>query len=124
MKNLSAVNLFPDEGFRGLGPLGLEGKSSVQGPAIFTKVISSFIGIITVIAIIWFIFKILMGGIAIASSGGDKGKLQEAKGQITSGLIGFFVVIVGIFVVEMIGTLLGLSFLNLEEIINFVLPIE
>ena len=108
------INLYEGEGFKGFGKLGLENESAFNADSIFTKFISSAIGLITVIAIIWFIFIFLTGAIGIISSGGDKNSNEAARKKISSGIIGLVVVVLGIFIIKLIGTLIGLP-----DILNF-----
>ena len=118
MKNYLAIDLGPDGGFRGLGPLGLEGQAGGSSAiSVFSRTISSAIGIMTVIAIIWFIFQFFTGAISIIGAGGDKAKIEAARQKITTGLIGLVVVVVGIFLIDLIGGLLGLEILDIERLI-------
>ena len=93
---------------RGIGPLGLEDLSASQAPSIFNKFISGIIGLMTIIAIIWFVILMIMGAIGIISSGGDKASLETARKRITTGIIGFIMVVAAIFVVQLIGRLIGI----------------
>ena len=106
MNRIAEIRLAPDGGFKGFGPLGLKGDQS--GPQVFTNFISSAIGLMTIIAIIWFVLLMIMGGIGIISSGGDKAALESARKRSTTGVIGFVVVIAAIFVVQLIGKLIGI----------------
>lgn len=118
MRNfLAQVNLAPPgEGFRGIGPLGLkEGQAPLD---VFTQFISSAIGLMTIIAIIWFIFVLISGAIAIISAGGDKATLESARKRITTGIIGLVVVVAGIFIIDLIGSLIGIDVLNIEDLVN------
>ncbi len=70
----------------GLGPLGdifpsLDPTSEAVGR--FDRLISITIGIMTVIAGIWFIFILFSGAFGILASGGDKSKLEPIKIQNT-----------------------------------------
>ena len=119
MRNLLAqINLGPEGGFRGFGPLGLEGRDSFEAPLVFSDVISTTIGVITVVAIIWFLIQLFTGAAAIIGSGGDKAKVEQARSKITTGVIGLVVVIAGIFVADLIGSLIGFSILDFAG--NFV----
>jgi len=108
------INLFEGDGFKGFGKLGLENESAFNADTIFTKFISSAIGLITVIAIIWFIFIFITGAIGFISSGGDKNAIESSRKKIMNGLIGFMIVVLGIFIIKLIGTLIGLP-----DILNF-----
>lgn len=85
----------------------------------FVTILSTTIGVLTLIAGIWFIFKIITGGIGIMSAGADKGKLAEARANITYGFTGLLVVVAAIFIAGIVGTVLGIDLLNLQDsIIN------
>lgn len=107
-----------------VGPLkGVGTLSSVNSEAdattLFTSTLSKIIGVITVVGFIIFTFMIIMGAIRIVTSGGDKGALEGARKQITSGIIGVVVLIAAIFIVSLLGTLLGVnSILNPTCIIS------
>ena len=108
------------EPFEGFGKLGLQGEESSGALGIFSNFISSAIGLMTIIAIIWFIFVLITGAIGIISAGGDKAALESARKRITTGLVGLVVVILGIFIVDLIGTLIGIPVLNLGELFNLI----
>lgn len=110
------IELFDNSsGFSGLGPLGLEGADPGKAPSVFATLISTSIGIITLVAIIWFVFQFITGAIAIISSGGDKASLETAKKKISMGLIGLVVTIFAIFLIRLFGTIIGIP-----NILNFV----
>lgn len=97
-------------GFSGFGPLGSSGSTA---PAQFNSAISKIIGVMTVVSFIWFTFMVLIGAIRIVASGGDKASIESARKQITTGVIGVVVVVSAIFIVSLIGTILGVgSILN------------
>lgn len=111
------IPLAPPGGFQGFGPLGLQGGGNAV--EIFTKFISSTIGLLTVVAILWFIFLFIAGAIGLMSAGNDKAAVESARSKITSGLIGLIVVIAAIFVIDLLGTLLGIpNILNLSDFIG------
>ena len=116
-KNLLAVTEVGTGGdippLRGIGPLGLEKLTGQDAPGLFNKFISSAIGIMTVVAILWFVFILLGGAYGIISSGGDKQALENAKKRIVNGLIGLIVVIVAVFLIDLIGGIIGI-----REILN------
>ena len=118
MKNLSQINLYDpyttNSSLEGFGPLGLKNNSAADAPNLFATFISSAVGLITIIGVIWFIFIIISGAIGIISSGGDKNSLESAKKRITNGIIGLIVTISGLIVLNFIGTILGIP-----TILNF-----
>ena len=117
MIKLADIPLSPPDGLTGQGPLGLEGGEDPGD--IFNKYVSSIIGLITIIAIIWFIFLFVFGSFGIMTSGGDKAALESAKKRLTTGVIGLIIVISAIFMIQVIGELLGLEgFLNPAQLIE------
>lgn len=105
---------------RGLGPLGLKDDPTGTSAGIrFSSFITTLIGVMTVIAIIWFIIQFMIGAVGILGSSGDKGKMAEARGKITSAVIGLVVVVAGVFFIGLVGEVLGLpSILNLPGYIT------
>jgi hypothetical protein len=87
---------------------------------MFAKVLSSVIGLLTIIASLWFIFLFMSGAVSWLTAGGDKARVQEAQKKITNGIIGLVVVIAAIFIIDLIGTIIGLDILNpVQFITNF-----
>jgi hypothetical protein len=91
----------------GIGPLGLQNRSATLAPTLFNTFISTAIGLMTIIAAIWFTFNLITGAISIITSGGDKVKVTEARSRITMGLVGLVIIIAAMFIIELIGTLIG-----------------
>jgi len=118
MMKLAQINLYDGDGLRGFGPLGLVGKGINDAPTLFATFISSAIGLMTIIAIIWFVFIFMIGAIGIITSGGDKNSNESARKKITSGVIGLVVTIFGILIVRFIGKLFGLDLLDFGEMFS------
>ena len=120
MNNLIAQVPKPLGGtINGIGKLG----ESAGGTSTFAKLISSAIGLITVVAFIYFMFILVSGAIAVISAGGDKGKMEDARGRITSGVIGVVIIVAGFFVLDLIARLLGIEgILNLDAMIGLLEP--
>jgi len=116
MKNLTAdIQIAPQDGFRGFGPLGLEGELPTNADLVFTKFINTTIGLMTIIAIIWFIFNFIIGAIGIIKSGGDKEHLETARKKIQYSIYGIVVVVAATFIIKLIGFLIGIP-----DVLNFV----
>lgn len=105
--------------FRGLGPLGTFNIEEIPLAALglFNKLISNIVGVMTVIAGIWFIFQFIIGGIGWLTAGNDKAKVESARAKITQGIIGLAIVIVAVFIIDLIGKLLGLDILQPGEFV-------
>ncbi|SRR5260221_14494901 len=104
----------------GLGKLGFEGGSAASAPDVFTAILSTSIGLMTMIAGIWFMFVFITGAISIISSGGEKGKYEAAQKKITTGLTGLVVVVAAIFLVDFVGWIIGIDLLNIAGLINLI----
>lgn len=101
----------------GVGPLGNADQSHAGDT--FNSALSKVIGVMTVVAFIWFTFQVVIGAIRIVASGGDKGAIESARKQITTGIVGVVIVVAAIFIVSLLGTILGLnSILNPTCILN------
>lgn len=107
---------------RGIGPLGLEGKAAGEGKFVFASFLSAAIGVITLVGFIWFVIIFVTGAVGIIASGGDKAKFAEARGKITVGLVGLVVLIAAVFLVQLVGDLLGIDVLNVVAAILKLLP--
>lgn len=112
---IAQLQVAPNNGFTGLGT-GVLANPTGTGIKNLSTFISMVIGVMTIVAFIWFVFVIFTGAIGIISSGGDKAALESAKKKITTGVIGVVVVIAAIFVIDLIGTIFGIPFLNIFQL--------
>lgn len=106
--------------FQGIGRLGgdpYELTSKENAIGTFATILTNAIGIMTIIAFIWFLFLLIIGAISYMTAGGDKVKTQNAGKQITGGLIGLVIVVLAIFLIRLVGTLLGIPFLDIYSLI-------
>ena len=99
---------------QGFGNLGLEGKGAAAGLSTFSNMISTSIGVMSIVAFIWFVYLFITGAIEIMASGADKQKLENGRKKITNGIVGVVLVISAVFVIDIIGTIFGIPFLNLS----------
>lgn len=114
---LADIPLAPKGGFKGFGPLGLENGEDPY--SVFNKVLSGTVGVMTVIAFIWFIFVLLTGAYGIMQSGGDKQALEDSKKKIMNGLYGIIILIAAVFIIDLFGKLIGIpNILNPGEFVR------
>lgn len=79
-------------------------------------IIGNVIGIITIIAVIYFTFQIIFAGYAFLTTEGDKGKMEAARKRITEGILGLVVVVIALGIGALVSTLLGINnALNLND---------
>lgn len=83
-------------------------------PKVFENFISQFIGILTLVAIIYFIIQIIFAGYAFMGSNGDPKKIEQSKAHLTQNILGLFIILIAIIITNLIGKLFGL-----ENILNF-----
>jgi len=60
-----------------------------------------------------FLLYLLLGGITWITAGGDKGKIEEARGKITQGLTGLAILAASYVIVKFLETAIGLKLLNI-----------
>lgn len=120
-----AVELPPIGGEEGFGPWGdvaSKGESVGFAGSAFTFIISNVIGIMTIIAGIWFIFSFIIGAFGYLTAGGDKGKMEEAGKKLTQAVVGLVIVVSAYALMSLLGSILGFSFLNLYPLIEKLSP--
>ncbi len=106
---------------RGPGRIGLqEGQGPEAALTVFVDVLSAVVGILTVAAAIWFLFNFIIAAYQFMSAGGDNQKIKEAQQKIQNSIVGLFLVVAAIFLLSLFGTLIGIDFLNIGELINQV----
>lgn len=123
MFSLLALESEPIGGeFEGFGPLksGTGTINKVMG--LFNKVLSNTVGFLTVIGGIWFIFQFIIGAFGWLTAGGDKTKVETAQKRITQAFIGLIIIVAAIFLIDVIGNLLGLKILSPGEFITNLWP--
>ena len=78
----------------------------------------SFIGnliiIIFILAILLALAYLIWGGVRWILSGGDKGKVDEARKTVIAALIGLVIVFLCFFIIQFVLSLFGLGFSNLK----------
>ena len=72
-------------------------------------VISALIPYIYVIAGLSMLVMLIMGGLKLMTAAGDQAKAKDGYGKITSGIIGFLIIFVSYFVVQIVEVVLGIK---------------
>lgn len=99
--------------------LEAEGAAIDSAGVQLERFISNTIGTITIIAGLAFLLYFVFGALQWILAGGDQGKIDQAKKQMTNGAIGLVIIIVAYAIIGVIGSVLGLNILNpAEEIIK------
>ncbi len=111
-----AIPIAPTGGLVGPGPTAPTTSSGI-GESL-AHIVSVVIGLFTLVAGLWFLFQLILGGYSYMSAGGNKEKAQAASQKITQALTGLVIVILAIFVVNLLGYILNIDFLNIGEAIQ------
>ncbi|HAV15526.1 MAG TPA: hypothetical protein DCX25_04310 [Candidatus Pacebacteria bacterium] len=74
--------------------------------------LSVLLGFFTIVGGLMFLMYFVFGGLAWLSAGGEKGKVEAARTQLTNAAIGLIIVIVSQAIIGIVGGVLGLSILN------------
>ena len=75
----------------------------------FTTLVTLAINFVLIIAAIAFFFMLVLGGIKWITSGGDKGKTESARSQITAGLIGLVIVFAAWAIISILENFFGVN---------------
>src|SRR3972149_9414237 len=90
---------------------------NLQPPAEFTNLtninfgdlVTLAISFVLIIAAIAFFSILVLGGIKWITSGGDKGKTEAARSQITSGLVGLVIVFAAWAIISILENFFGVN---------------
>ena len=105
-----------------LAPTGLHGPGPVGTPPTdvaglgekLTLIISTLIGLLSIGAGIWFLWQTVMAGYAYMTAGSDKEKVSQARQKLTQSIIGLVIVILAIFLINFLGYILRIDFLDIS----------
>ncbi len=73
------------------------------------NIVSEFIKYLFPLAGILLLLYLLFGGFSLMTSGGDPKAVQDAKSKITNALIGFIIIFASYWIVQILGTILGIE---------------
>lgn len=83
-----------------------------SGASSPSNIIQASLNLLVIAVVVGALIFILYGGILWATSGGDKAKIDKAKRSITFSIVGLVVMILAVLIVQTVGLLLGVSFLE------------
>lgn len=87
------------------------------------KIISGVIGVLTIVAFIYFAIQIILAGYSFVSSQGEASKLEAARNRLTNGILGIVVVVIAFGLTAFLANLLGIkNVFNLSGFINSIKP--
>jgi hypothetical protein len=88
----------------GIKPTG--GEESVHQ---LESIISSVIGIMTIVGVIYFTIQIILAGYSLIASHGDPKELQTGTKRLTNGVMGLAIIVLAYGLGALITNLLGMS---------------
>jgi cytochrome bd-type quinol oxidase subunit 2 len=83
-----------------------------DAPSLLGDTLNKIITLFFIVGGVAFFFMIVLGGIKWMTSGGDKEKLEGARKQITSAVVGLVVFLLIFAIINLIETLFGVNLLN------------
>lgn len=103
-----------------LGPLTGPGIPVGSNPTIgLEKIISQVIGVLTIVAFVFFTIQIIFAGYAFLTSEGDEKKIETSRKRLTEGVLGIVVIIVALGFAALIARLAGLgNIFDLDAMLN------
>lgn len=73
------------------------------------SIVSSLVNYLFPLAGLLLLLYLIFGGFSLMTSGGDPKAVQAAKSKITNALIGFIIVFASYWIVQILGTILGIE---------------
>lgn len=113
MNNLLAYTL--------TGP-GIAVTSGTESVTVLEKIISTAIGILTVLGVIYFVIQIILSGISMISSQGDPKELATAKKRLTNNVLGLAIIILAYGFGALLASLMGID--NIFSLSTVLSPIR
>lgn len=66
------------------------------------KIVGNVVQILLIIAIVLALFFLIYGGIRYISSGGDKGKVDQARSTLTAAIVGLVISLLAFFILNLV----------------------
>lgn len=89
---------------------------------IVELIVSNMIGLLTVIAGLYFVVNMILAGMKWLGSGGESGKVADARMQIIQSVLGIIVIVAAYSIIGIIGTIVGFDILNPAQLLNQLTP--
>ncbi len=104
-----------------LDPVGVDPNKYGNATLTAEKIIGQVIGILTIVAFIYFAIQMILAGYAYFTSEGDKGKIETARKRLTEGILGAFIVVIALGLAALIASLAGIdNVFDLEVMFNLM----
>lgn len=87
---------------------GLGTDPGTNGTLALEKIISQVIGVLTIVAVLFFTVQIILAGYNFISAEGDEKKMEMARKSLTNGILGIVIVVVAVGLGSLIAQLAGI----------------
>ena len=97
------------------------GATGAEATLKLDTLVSTVIGILSVVAFIYFSIQVIFAGYAFLSAEGDKNKLEQARNRLTNGILGLFITMIALSLASLIAWLFGFTpsqIFNLENLFH------
>ena len=92
---------------------------ATDGVVELDKIISNAIGILTLVAFIYFVIQIILAGYTFISGQGDEKKVASARKRLTDGILGITIVVLAFGITALLASLMGLgNIFDIQYILN------
>ncbi len=85
-------------------------------------IISNVIGLMTVLAGLFFLFQFITAALSWVTSGGEKGKLEAARNKMLNAAIGLAIVVASYAIIGLVGRVVGLNLLEPAAMLEGLVP--
>lgn len=119
---LLAQRLDTGGGFTSDLPYAKNAADSTQVLSTFETVISNALGLLTVLAGLFFIMTFFLAAFKWLSAGGDSGKVQKARDEMVQAVLGLIIVVAAYAIIGLIGTIVGINILQPAKTIMELVP--
>jgi len=106
----------------GFGPWAEKIIGGDQPENLLASIMSNIIGAMTIGAGIWFLFQTIIAGYNYMNAAGDKARIENAGRKLTNSLIGLAIVVAAYGLLSLIGSFLGIEFLNIGSLFGLITP--
>jgi len=100
--------------FRGTSFEAFQQIMLVDPASVLGVILPNLIGLIFVFGMIIFLFMLIWGAVSWISSGGDKAHIENARGRITSALVGLVILFSTFAVIKLIEVFFGINILSID----------
>lgn len=92
--------------------------TALDGTTFIQNAIPSLISLLLTVGVVYFFFQFILGGLDYIGAGGDKAKVEAAKGKLGSAATGVLVMFLFFAIITLAGDLLGadLTLFDLDKL--------